>query len=107
MLVPLWGYGAAKEPTLGAESDQAEPFDGVAFLGELADTLVDTGAAEVVDVETLHDPVVAVRARARERRDQSLGDAVASVAHDGHRGPVAVGRALYPRADVVDGGVGR
>ena len=34
--------------------------------------------------------------------DQALGDAVRAVRHDGGRGPVALGRAVDPVADVVD-----
>ena len=46
-------------------------------------------------------------ARHREAGDDALGHAVAAVARDAHRHPVAVRRAERPRADVVDGGVGR
>ena len=53
-----------------------------------------------------HDLVVPSRAAAREARDDPLRHAVAAVARDRHRHPVAVGCAERPRPDVVDGGVG-
>ena len=71
--------------------------DGVALLDELGVALVDARAAEVVDVEALDDLVLAVLGGAREARDEALGRAVAAVADDAHRHPVALGRAEHPR----------
>jgi hypothetical protein len=86
--------------------DEAEFLDGVALFGEFAGAGVDLAAAELVDVQALHDAVLAVLAHARERRDEALGYAVRTVGDHGHGHPVALGGAERPRADVVDRGVG-
>src|SRR5579885_494614 len=86
-------------------SDEAEAADGVALLHQLLHRGVDAGAGELVDLQALDDLVLAVLADDREGGDEALGDAVGAVRGDAHGGPVALGRAVDPGVDVVDGGV--
>src|SRR5690606_18314176 len=73
---------------------------------ELLDGGVDAGAGEVVDLQALDDLVRPVLDGHREGGDEALRHAVGTVRRDAHGGPVALGRAVDPGVDVVDGGVG-
>src|SRR5690606_27001560 len=60
-------------------SEQAGLGVGVALLLVLGDRGVDAAPGELVDLQALHDRVLAARAGAREARDDALGHAVRAV----------------------------
>src|ERR1700730_3061718 len=85
---------------MGAPSD--EVFHTLAFFQQLAMRRLHLLAAEIVDVQSLHDAVLAVLAGDRIRIDHSLRYSVTAVGSDCHADPIARGRAEHPIMDVVE-----
>src|SRR5579871_4577064 len=77
------GRGARERP----RSDQV--LDAVALLAQLLVGRAHARAAELVDLEPLHDRVAAVRGRDRVGVDDALGDAVAAVRRHAHADEVS------------------
>ena len=100
------GVSCASRAVGRAGLDQAELGDGVALLDQLGDGGVDARAGEVVDLQALDDLPLAAAGDDGERGDDALGHAVRAVGRERRGGPVALGGAVDPRVDVVDGGVG-
>src|SRR5262249_38712103 len=78
--------------------------DARAFLAELGLGCGELAAREVVDLEALHDLILAAYAAHRIRVDDTLRDAVAAAGRHRHAHPILALGAEGPVADVVDRG---
>src|SRR5512134_1479840 len=87
-------------------SARQQVFHPVPFLEQLLERVVHLLAAEVVDLQALHQRVLATRAGDGHAVHDIGGNAVFAVRRDSHRDPLAV-RAEHPVADVADRRVGR
>src|SRR6516225_10762130 len=78
----------------------------IALLAQLGMSRIEALAAELIDREARHDPVVAVAHRHRGRVDDARADAVAAIRRHPHAHPVALARAVNPGAYLVERGRG-
>src|ERR1700688_996678 len=92
---------APREPAKGPQSAE-QVLHPVALFAQFGFRRSHLAAAEFVDVQALHDLVLAVAAGHGVRIDDAFADAITAVGGDAHADPVILGRAAEPGAHVIE-----